>query len=196
LAFGPILPVRVFRTTDGGERWYRSRLPGLDSQSSLLDAIAVDSKNASTVYAGGSGFFKSTDGGVHWKKMGAGVRNYVFHLAADPFSSGTLYAAVNALHGRRVLKSVDGGATWAPAATGLPTGASWVGRIVPDPAVPGTLYAATAKGVYVTRNGGALWTAMNDGLGEIPILSLAVDPLRPGVLYAAGSGGLYEFTSP
>lgn len=196
LANSPTLPVRVFRTTDGGERWFRARLPGLDSQSSLLDALVVDSKNASIVYAGGPGFYKSTDGGAHWKKMGVGLRNYVISLAADPFSSGTLYASVHALHGRRVVKSADGGATWAPAATGLPTGASWVGRIVPDPTVPGTLYAATAKGVYVTRNGGALWTAMNDGLGEIPILSVAVDPLRAGVLYAAGPEGLYEFSSP
>lgn len=196
LAFGPILPNRVFRTTDGGERWFRSRLPGFDSQSNFLDTLAVDSQNASIIYGGGPGFYRSTDGGVHWKQTGVGLRNYVLSLTADPFSSGTLYASVHALHGRRVVKSIDGGATWKPAATGLPTGAAWVGRITPDPVVPGTFYAATAKGVYVTRNGGALWTAMNDGLGEIPIVSVAVDPLRPGVLYAAGNDGLYEFSSP
>jgi photosystem II stability/assembly factor-like uncharacterized protein len=197
LANSSSLPVRVFRTTDGGERWFRSRLPGLDAQPNLLETLTVDPQDASIVYAGGPGFFKSTDGGVHWKKIGVGLRNYVLYLAADPFSSGTLYASVHALHGRRVVKSIDGGATWTPAATGLPAGASWVGRIVPDPAAPGTLYAATAKGVYVTRNGGALWTAMNDGLGEVPILSVAVDPLRPGILYAAGIDGLFEFaTSP
>jgi photosystem II stability/assembly factor-like uncharacterized protein len=194
LGNGPVLPVRVFRTTDGGERWFRSRLPGLDSRSSLLDTLAVDSKSASIIYAGGPGFFKSTDGGVHWRKMGVGLRNYVLSLAADPFSSGTLYASVHALHGRRVVKSTDGGATWMPAATGLPTGASWVGQIAPDPATPGTFYAATAKGVYVTRNGGALWTAINDGLGETPVLALSVDPLRPGALFAGTADGLFELS--
>jgi hypothetical protein len=79
------------------------------------------------------------------------------------------------------------------AAGGLPSRVE-VYDLTPDSRVPGTLYAATSRGVYVTRNSGDLWTRMNEGLGDRPARTVAIDPLRPGRLYAGLGDGLYEFS--
>jgi len=193
LANSPGIPVVIFRSVDGAAQWRRARVPGREPFD-LLHTLAVDPVNPAIVYAAGHYVVKSTDGGVSWKRTANGLRGSVQDLAADPFSTGTLYASISVPQGRRVFKSSDGGATWKPTSGGLPAGVS-VGHLLADPKTPGTLYAATGRGVYVTRNGGGLWTAMNEGLGEAPIGSLALDPLRPGVLYATRTDGLFEYSS-
>jgi photosystem II stability/assembly factor-like uncharacterized protein len=193
LANSPGIPVVIFRSVDGAAQWRRARVPGREPFD-LLHTLAVDPVNPAIVYAAGHYVFKSTDGGVSWKRTASGLRGSVQDLAVDPFSPGALYASIYVPQGRKVFKSSDGGTTWKPASGGLPAGV-FVGHLLTDPKTPGTLYAATSRGVYVTRNGGGLWTAMNEGLGEAPIRSLALDPLRPGVLYAARTDGLFEYSS-
>lgn len=185
----------VYRSVDGAAQWRRSRVLG-QGPGFLLSSLAVDAVDSSTVYAAGPGIFKSTDGGVSWAKTGSGIRDAIADLVADPFSKGTLYAAVwqpQGSQGKRVFKSLDAGKTWGRAAGGLPSGID-VYDLTPDPRVPETLYAATSGGVYVTRNGGGLWKAMNEGLGDRPVWTVSVDPLRPGRLYAGCGDGLYEFS--
>jgi photosystem II stability/assembly factor-like uncharacterized protein len=181
----------VYRSVDGAAQWRRSR--GLVSQR-LLSYLAVDVADPFTVYAAGPKISKSTDGGMHWLKTGQGLRGTVTALVADPFSPGTLYAGIWVPHGRRIFKSTDGGESWTRAAGGLTTGIS-VQDLAADHVTPGTLYAATSHGVYVTRNGGGLWTPMNDGLEDLSVWTVAVDPLRPGVVYAGGFSGLFEFAT-
>jgi photosystem II stability/assembly factor-like uncharacterized protein len=180
---------RIFRSVDGANQWRRSRVPGLE-RFHMLHTLAVDPASPATVYAVGGGFFKSVDGGVSWTRK-QGLRGDVNDLIA--VAPGTLYAAVGVPRGRRIFKSVDAGATWTPAAGGLPAGVA-VFDLAADPAIPRTLYAATSAGVYVTRNGGALWTAINDGLTDLAVWTVTVDPARPGVVYAGNAAGLFELS--
>ncbi|HSF43521.1 MAG TPA: hypothetical protein VLT87_27255 [Thermoanaerobaculia bacterium] len=189
----------VFRSTDGGARWRRSR-PPLHLREPLA-ALAVDPSSPSTVYAAGIRLFKSTDGGVTWRQTGRGLRGPVSGLLADPFAPRTLYAVTHFT--RRSIpitgidKSTDGGATWTPADAGLP---GWYGirRLTADLATPGTLYAATDQGVFLSTNGGAAWTVkLKAGLPSgVRTLTVAVDPLDPRTLYTgtAGGGGLFGMT--
>jgi hypothetical protein len=60
-----------------------------------------------------------------------------------------------------------------------------------------TLYAGTSDGVFVSRNGGLSWTALNDGLGNKSIVSLVLSPdfAQDGQIFAASLGGaLWTFT--
>jgi photosystem II stability/assembly factor-like uncharacterized protein len=186
--------VVLFRSVDGAAQWRRARVPGLEHPQ-LLSSLAVDAKDPSTVYAGGgAGLFKSTDGGAKWAKTGSGLRGGIVDLAADPFAANTLLASIWVDHGRKVFRSVDGGTAWRATAGGIPAGVS-VGQIAPDSATPGTFYAGTSKGVYVTQDSGVHWKAMNEGLGDLPVWTVAVDPARPGVVYAGRIDGLFELSS-
>lgn len=188
LCGSPTCPeLRIFRSQDAAGRWQASRVPGL-KHLELLGSLAVDPVDASTVYAAGAGLFRSTDGKT-WKKQ----KNGIVQVAADPLQSGTLYGILPVKQAWRLFKSTDRGARWSDASKGVPARAS-MGGIVPDPTAPDTFYVATTLGVYVTRNGGKLWTAMNEGLGSRPVFSVAVDPLQPDVLYAARDDGIFRFS--
>ena len=54
------------------------------------------------------------------------------------------------------------------------------------------LYAATAEGIFVSRDQGKAWKSYNEGLPEEPILSLVASPeyQRDKLLYALSLGGV------
>jgi cysteine-rich repeat protein len=87
-----------------------------------------------------------------------------------------------------VLKSVDAGASWIPAATGLP--AHGAVAIVIDARSPSTLYAAIAsQGVYKSTDAGGSWGPVNNGLTNLSVLTLAMSPDSSDRLYVGTFGG-------
>ncbi len=84
----------------------------------------------------------------------------------------------------RVWRSDDGGATWAEHGGGLPDVP--VNAVVPDPARPGTVFAATDAGVWWVEDDGAGWRPLGGGLPNAPVLALAARGperlLRAGLL--------------
>ena len=115
----------------------------------------------------------------------------VADLLLDPAFPRTLYAS-DALHGG-VWKSVDAGATWAPASGGLPIAKTFVvGELAADPATA-TVYLATDRGVFATHDRAATWRLL-PGLPSPVVVSIDADPFRPGVVYAGTTGGLFVYT--
>ena len=66
-----------------------------------------------------------------------------------------------------------------------------------NPQDTNTLYVGTGGfGVWKSVNGGANWTAMNNGLTDSLVNGLVLDPQRPNVLYAAtSSSGFFRSTN-
>jgi photosystem II stability/assembly factor-like uncharacterized protein len=58
-----------------------------------------------------------------------------------------------------------------------------------DPQTPTTLYAGTYDGVFQSTDGGASWSAANNGLTNTDVQALAIDPQTPTTLYAVTWGG-------
>jgi photosystem II stability/assembly factor-like uncharacterized protein len=152
-----------------------------------ISALAVDPTNPLTLYAGGSGVFKSTDGG----KTGGfvGLSGYLVEtLLVDPSNPSTVYAGT--ING--VFKSVDGGSGWSAANTGL-TGALYT--LLMDNRQASTLYAGTDDGVFKTVDRGANWVPVNNGLMDPflmtgrSVVSLAADGSSSPAVYAVTSGG-------
>jgi photosystem II stability/assembly factor-like uncharacterized protein len=163
---------------------------GLTGPASGVGSLAIDS-SGSTLYAVGSGVFKSADAGMNWKLLGGITGAQV--LALDPTSASTIYAGTN----RGVFASTDSGESWHSA--GL-SGTS-ISQLVIDPLTPSTLYAAYGDRVYKSTNGGASWTGFALGLPSRPgvgVSAIIIDPVTPSSLYAiAGPPGvspLYKST--
>ena len=74
--------------------------------STNVRALAIDPVTPTTLYAGGSGVFKSTNGGGSWSKTAC---YSVRALALDPAAPDTLYVGSS---GNGVYKSTDGGGSW------------------------------------------------------------------------------------
>jgi photosystem II stability/assembly factor-like uncharacterized protein len=172
-------------------------------------ALAIDPLNPSTLYAGTlGGVYKSTNGGERWTAVSVGLTiAHVRVLAIDPAHPDTLYAGTS---GGGVFKSTDGAASWdavnngiskctinAPNCSGeLPTFIGVSGLVI-DPLNTATVYAAIdSTGLFKSSDGGANWTAANNGLPS-PIFAsvLAIDPANPAILYAGVRGitaGLFK----
>lgn len=128
----------------------------------------------------------------HWTAAGPDGANVVT-LVIDPVAPSNAFAGTI---GSGVLKTTDGGASWAAANAGLPT--ANVLALAIDPATPSTLYASTDVGIFKSTDGGQGWAAANAGLGGAPqivVNALAVDPTSPTTLYAGTSGGVFKTTN-
>jgi photosystem II stability/assembly factor-like uncharacterized protein len=91
--------------------------------------------------------------------------------------------------GGGILKSTDGGQTFAAANQGL--GSMVVASLAMAQNDPNLIYAGTGAGIYKTTNGGATWSATGSDL--LP-LSLIIDPTDPNILYAGFNGDLQKTT--
>ena len=62
--------------------------------NTTVRAMLIDPQNPATLYAGTyAGVFRSTDGGVNWTAVNAGLTSHaVVSLAFDPHDPATLYA--------------------------------------------------------------------------------------------------------
>ncbi len=138
-AYGPQPERGVFRTTDGGKTWNRVLFTDENSGCAHLE---MDPNNPKILYAGmwpleihtwgrdsggpGSGLFKSTDGGVTWKRLsGNGLPTRMTGKivpAISPSNSKRIYVLIETgdgvpLNGKetdrgKLWRSDDSGETW------------------------------------------------------------------------------------
>jgi photosystem II stability/assembly factor-like uncharacterized protein len=128
----------------------------------------------------------------HWTATGPDGANVVT-LVVDPVVPAIAFAGTT---GSGVLKTTDGGASWATADAGLPT--NNVLALAIDPANPSTLYAGTDAGVFKSTDGGQSWAAANGGLDGAPqvvVNALAIGSDSPATVYAGTSGGVFKTTN-
>jgi photosystem II stability/assembly factor-like uncharacterized protein len=120
-----------------------------------------------------------------WRSVGPAPPAIEASIAVDA-ATRTVYIASL---GGGILKSRDGGQTFAPANQGL--GSLVVASLAMAQNDPNMVYAGTGAGIYKTTNGGATWSATGSGL--LP-LSLIVDPTNSNTLYAGFNGDLQKTT--
>ncbi len=92
--------------------------PDLGSQSWYDWTLAVSPTNANEIYAGGVGFYKTTDGGITWvaENSGGGVSVHVdHHFAGYQPVTNTLFVGSDG----GVFKTADGGVNWVDLSDGL-----------------------------------------------------------------------------
>jgi photosystem II stability/assembly factor-like uncharacterized protein len=153
----------------------------------------VSTKDPDTIYVGvydyGDGFFRSTDGGLHWAGRPIGLRDeFIVDMAMNPAHPRTLYVA---LDGRGIYKTRDGGLTWRKV-----LGVGDPGTITLDPSHPARVYAGfRTAGLYASDDGGRSWNQAHGLAQGEDVTSIAVDPLRHATVYAGEDGdGVLEST--
>jgi photosystem II stability/assembly factor-like uncharacterized protein len=206
----------IWKTTNRGKRW---RPVGDEMTNLAVNALAFDSENPDTIYAGtgegffreevratnlplrGGGIFVSHDRGESWSLMPStsGQRfHWVNDLIVSQHDSSRIYAATRA----GVLRSKNGGETWKRVLRPGVKGGCLDLALRTDKntdylfASCGTLETAT---VYrkTKAEGGGRWTPVlsESGMGRT---SLAIAPSNQEIVYALaasnvpGPGGLYE----
>ncbi len=161
-----------------------------------VTTIAIDPSRPSTIYAGGlsgnpngvggSGVWKTTDGGSAWFPIADSLPSLkVAAIALAPGRPSRVYAALVdiANAGAGLYRSDDSGAAW----TLIADDSRLNGRqLLIDASNPSLMFMAGAGGVYRSSDGGVSWSPVL-APPATTITDLAMDPLVPTRLYAGVS---------
>ena len=204
----------VWKTEDAGQYWTNVS-DGFFGTGSI-GAIAVAPTDPNIVYVGtgehavrgvmtssGDGFYKSTDAGKTWKKIGLNNSRHISRIRVHPTDPNTLWVGVQgALYGpseeRGVYKSTDGGLSWKR--TLFTDNLSGCVELDLDQSNPLVLYAAMntygrkpwkvisggpGSGLYKSTDGGETWKQARTGLPkELGKIGLSVCQSNPDKVYA------------
>jgi photosystem II stability/assembly factor-like uncharacterized protein len=190
----------------------------------ILHSIVPHPKDVQKIWVGisSAGVFHTADGGATWEPRNRGTRadfnpedqrypefgQCVHSIVLAPDGSDRLYQQNHC----GMYRSDDGGKQWSSIEAGLPSTFGFPAAV--HPRDPDTLYLLPLNGdiqgrfmpeakatVWRTRDGGASWTALRNGLPQkdayfgVLRQALATDRLAPsGVYFGTGGGAL--FASP
>ncbi|HLF24288.1 MAG TPA: exo-alpha-sialidase [Burkholderiales bacterium] len=188
--------VGVFGSHDRGQSWrlmngdvradYSPEKITTESQiGSCPHALARDAANPDIVYMQNHcGVYRRRRGEKGWTDISKGLPSrFGFPIAAHPRDAGTVYAVPLAGDFNRVVaggamavyRTTDGGKRWSRLSKGLPQKGAYHtvlrAGMSTDANDPAGVYVGTTTGqLYASRDEGAMWTTIADGLP--PILSV------------------------
>ncbi len=174
----------IYKSMDGGTTWKNMGL----NASEHISKIIVHPENSNVVYVavqgplwssgGERGFYLTEDGGKTWTKtLGDDKWTGVTDIEMDSENPNVLYAATWDRHrtvaaymgggpGTGLHKSIDGGKTWIPLKSGLPTGNLGKIGLAVSPIKSNVVYAAIERDrrsgeVYRSEDYGVSWKKMS-----------------------------------
>lgn len=216
----------VWKTTNAGVTW-KPIFDGYGSYS--IGCLALDPNDRFTVWVGtgennsqrsvgyGDGLYKSTDGGMSFKKVGLDNSEHIGKIVVHPDDSDTVFVAAQGPlwkegGDRGLYKTIDGGKSWECVLNiSENTG---INEVHMDPSNPDILYASSYQrrrhtwvlidggpesGIHKSTDGGKTWKKINRGLpsGDKGRIGMAISPINPEVVYAIveaanGQSGFYR----
>ncbi len=201
----PVLYVNSFkglyRTGNGGDLWVPISTP-IPASGFINDVHLRRSTSNSIAIATSEGAYVSTNAGSTWIGPGAGGTGIQFSkilFAAD----GSLYLGVQltdgtAFGGATVLKSSDGGSSWAPLAS-QPPGLFGIDYLIESPTDPQRIFAGHYESVVTSSDGGNSWSTValpTSGAGCQTVESIAADPSSSlGLFVGCYGNGVHRTTN-
>ncbi|MEM7109265.1 MAG: glycosyl hydrolase, partial [Bacteroidota bacterium] len=172
------------------------------SYYSTITSLAESPKQKGLIYAGtDDGLIQVTeDGGQNWTKIELGGikglpgRPFVNDVRADLFDANTVYAALdNHKYGDfkpYLIKSTDKGKSWSLMSGNLPDKhLTW--RLVQDHIDPMLLFVATEFGIFFTKDGGAKWIKLKNGVPTISFRDLTIQRREDDLIGASFGRSFY-----
>jgi photosystem II stability/assembly factor-like uncharacterized protein len=203
----------LYKSADGGETWTHvglaesGRIPRIAVHPANSDLILVAALGDPVAPGEDRGVYRSANGGrtfdrVLFRDGNTGAVDVLF----DPLQPAIAYASLwqasppaggaAAGSGSGVYKSSDGGVTWQPAGSGLPTPAGdGLGRttLAASAVRAGQVFASVSAraraGLYRSDDAGMSWSFAGSDM-RVNGVDLEIDPAQPDVLYAAGAAAL------
>jgi len=193
----------VYETSNGASSWTSIGSFGAPGTAqtirALVHVVGVSPVDTSHIaVAGTSGnLLLTTNGGVSWTQVPlntavpgynssntniAWVNNSILYVCSEAFNSGAI----------RVVKSINGGATWAAASNGLPDASVSKLQIDPSDNTGNTVYAGTFVGVYQTTDGGASWHKFGAGLPNVHVTDIFMPPNGSFIRISTYGRGVWE----
>jgi PKD repeat protein len=181
-------------SVDGGDAWTNYHVALDEGNSEEVYALAVTPAGATTpaLYAFSvsldADVYKSTNHGESWSATYTPawwMAESPAALAVDPVDPQVVYVGVTDYHGQ-LLRSVDGGGSWAAIQHGLPEGNPTA--IVVDPRDQAVMLAQEEGDIYRSADHGDSWQLSCAGLRNVSVDDLVFHPKNRNVALAAVNG--------
>jgi photosystem II stability/assembly factor-like uncharacterized protein len=206
--WGPNQDRGVYKTIDGGKTW--NKVLYINENTGISD-LAIDYGDSQVLYAGayehrrlpwiytsggqGSGLYKSTDGGVTWKKLTKDLpEGVVGRIGLDTSRSnpGIVYALIEHREGS-VFRSEDRGESWKRMCSTdrfkqVANRPFYYSQVRVDPNNDKTIYIL-AMGLTVSRDGGQNFFGIGSGIHP-DHHALWIDPGNSLHLLEGNDGGI------
>ncbi len=183
-----------------GPTSYTNGNSGYNGGLGRVNVIAFHPTDANTIYIGvpAGGLWKTTDGGSNWTPMSDALASLgVSGIAVDHSNPNVVYILTGDGDGGDtqsigVMKSTDGGLTWAT------TGLSWNVtnfnrgyKLLMHPTNSSIMFAVTTVGILKTTDGWATWTNVQSG----SFRDLEFKPGSPNTMYGSTTNTFYRSTN-
>lgn len=155
-----VVSTRGYRSTDGGKTWTAFGSAPQAATANGAGRIAISSNGARMVWMPyRSGAWYSVDNGATWQQSSGAPNDGTnsFAPVADRFNPNKFYIYDQAAG--KVYRSVDGGATFALTAQGLPTGGG-VMRAVAGSGYEGNVWIPASNGLYRSTDSGVTFATV------------------------------------
>ena len=201
IIYGSYQGLNIAKSTDEGGNYNLAKptlLPG--DGPAFLGPYELAPSDQDIIYGGAGYLYKSIDGGINWgatSSLPVDTPNMVVKIAVSPDNPEVLYVGTSphpflGTSTVKIMKSIDGGQNFS-IMNGLPNRV--VKDIEFDPTDENTVYLTFSgfgsSHVYKTTNGGNDWTAIDNGLPDLPTNTILVDPLNPDNLYVGNDLTVY-----
>ncbi|MFN8343828.1 MAG: glycoside hydrolase [Spirosomataceae bacterium] len=207
--YGPNEERGIYKTENGGKTWEKVLYK---NENTGAVQVMLDPKDPNTVYAvlwaarqgpwengawqgPESGLYKSTDGGVIWKKLTKGLPTFEqglgrIGLGIAPSDPNRLYATVDAGENGGIYRSDDAGASWYRT---NPDERLWgrgsdFAEIKVDPKNADVVYSANVV-AWKSTDGGKNWTAFRGAPGGDDYHRIWINPDNPKIILIAADQG-------
>ncbi|MEC8757235.1 MAG: glycosyl hydrolase [Bacteroidota bacterium] len=172
------------------------------SNYSTITSLSESPMREGLIYAGtDDGIIQVTeDGGASWRKVnfssisGLPSTAFVNDIKADLYNENVVYAVFdNHKYGDYnpyIYKSSDKGKTWESIASNLPE-RTLLWRVVQDFKEPNLMFLGSEFGVYVSQDGGKLWSKMTGGMPNISVRDLTIQRREEDLVLATFGRGIY-----
>jgi photosystem II stability/assembly factor-like uncharacterized protein len=166
----------VWISKNSGDDWDKIKS---DTMPINIDALAIDPRTINTIYAGTWWrAYKTTDGGKNWRLIKNGMidDSDVFAVTIDQKNPDHIIAS--ACSG--IYESYNKGELWKKV-NGIPSQSRRTRDILQHPSMPGTVFAATTEGFWMTSNAGQSWSITTQK--DLEINSITVHPDMPNRVF-------------
>ena len=187
---------QMYTSADAGKTWqflYNFNRPRL-----FVDHILVDPRDSRVLFVAAhrhkeaGGFFKSTDGGHHWRESPE-LKNEALHSLTQAEANPNVLIA-GTFNG--IFRSDNAGDTWTQLPTASTAGLVHVESLAIDPRTTNTIYAGTWYLPYKSTDGGKTWKTIKNGIiDDSDIFAIDIDPRDPNHIIASACSGIYETRS-
>jgi photosystem II stability/assembly factor-like uncharacterized protein len=170
----------IYRSTNNGKKWAATNFSGGKVISFASNSTFAFCGSSSTHGKPSGSVFRSSDDGINWTEMTAGV------FSSPAVALAAYNSNIFAGNSLGVFRSTNNGVNWTLVNSGLTT--TNISSLV----IKGsTLFAGTDAGVFRTTNNGNNWVRINMGLTDTAILALTYTTNQDRIFAGTQSGMFY-----